>query len=158
MSFYFVIAILTRTFLHWDANSIVITFCTGLPLPVPSIAITARSAADDRCSEAMTFTCTATTVDNLYRPPRIEWRYDGRPVSDSGNPRMNSTTGQLIFSSIMNENSGDYTCRAIITIPVSGIDDHYNDTKTTIDTESKLATITALWHNELLCILVCGMY
>ena len=106
----------------------------------------------------MTFTCSATTVDNLYRPPRIEWRYDGSAVSDNGNPQMNSTSGQLIFSSILDQNSGDYTCRAVITIPESGIDDHYNETRTTINTQSKSATITALWYNELLCMLVCGMY
>jgi hypothetical protein len=125
-------------------NANYILFSTGLPLPNPFIAITARSTADDRCSEAMTFTCTATTVDNLDRPPRIEWRYGGSPVSDSDNPRMNSTTGQLIFSSIMNENSGDYTCRAVITILESDIDNHYNETKTTINTESKSATITVV--------------
>jgi hypothetical protein len=85
----------------------------------------------------MTFTCTATTVDNLYRPPRIEWRYGGSAVPDSGNPRMNSTTGELIFSSIMTENSGDYTCRAVITIPESGIDNHYGEASTTINTASK---------------------
>jgi hypothetical protein len=125
-----------------DANFIL--FSTGLPLPVPSIAITAHSAADDRCSEAMTFTCTATTVDNLYHPPRIEWRYGGSPVGDSSNPRMNSTTGQLIFSSIMNENSGDYTCRAIITIPESDINNHYGEASTTINTASKPAIITVV--------------
>ena len=65
----------------------------------------------------MTFTCTATTVDNLYTPPNIEWRYERSAVPDSGN----STMGQLIFSDIINENSGDYTCQAIISIPESGI-------------------------------------
>ena len=85
----------------------------------------------------MTFTCTATTVDNLYTPPTIEWRYRESAVPDSGNPQMNSTTGQLIFSDIMNENSGDYTCRAIISIPDSGIDNHYGETSTTVSTDSK---------------------
>ena len=87
----------------------------------------------------MTFTCTAATVDNLFTPPRIEWRYEGIVVPDSGNPQMNSTTGQLIFSDIMNEDSGDYTCRAIISIQESGIDNHYSETSTVISTDSKPA-------------------
>ena len=87
----------------------------------------------------MTFTCTATTVDNLFTPPRIEWRYNGNVVPDSGNPQMNSTTGQLIFSNITNENSGDYTCRAIVSIQESDIDNHYNETSTAISTDSKPA-------------------
>ena len=86
----------------------------------------------------MTFTCTATTVDNLYTPPTIEWRYRESVVPDSGNPRMNSTTGQLIFSDVINENSGEYTCRAVISIPESGIDNHYGETSTTINTDSNL--------------------
>ena len=104
---------------------------------MPSIAISARSAVDDRCSEATTFTCTVTTVDNLYRPPRIEWRHDGSLVPESGNPQMNSTTGQLIFSGIMDRNSGDYTCRAIIDISLSGIENHYGETSTAISPASK---------------------
>ena len=119
-------------------------YYAGLPAPVPSIEITARSASDDHCSEAMTFTCTATTVDNLYTPPTIEWRYRESTVPDSGNPRMNSTTGQLIFSDIINENSGDYICRAIVTIPESGIDNRYGEASTTISTYSKPATITVV--------------
>ena len=90
------------------------------------------------------FTCSATTVDNLYRSPRIEWRYDGSAVSDNGNPQMNSTSGQLIFGSIANENSGDYTCRAIITILESGISEHYGETSTTVNTASKPAIITII--------------
>ena len=115
-----------------------IFFYTGLPALAPSIAISGRSSVGDRCSEATTFTCTATTVDNLFTPLRIEWRYDGNAVPDSGNPRMNSTSGQLIFSDIINENSGEYACRVIITIPESGIDNHYGETSTTISTASKL--------------------
>ena len=97
------------------------------------------------------FTCSATTVDNLYRPLRIEWRYDGSAVPDSSNPRMNSTTstGQLIFSSITSENSGDYTCRAIITIPESGISEHYGETSTTVNTASKPAIITIIIINNI---------
>ena len=140
-----------------DANSevIIITCYAGLPAPVPSIEITARFASEDRCSEAMTFTCTATTVDILFTQPTIEWRYERSAVPDRGNPQMNSTTGQLIFSEIINENSGDYTCQAIISIPESGIDNHYGETSTTISTDSK--PIIMVVKNQRACIYLCGM-
>ena len=53
---------------------------------------------------------------------------------------MNSTTDQLIFNDIMNENSRDYTCRAIVSIPESGIENYY-ETSIPINTNSK-AVIT----------------
>ena len=111
-------------------------FTTGLPLPIPSIAITARATADG-CSEARNFTCTATTVDNIFTRPTIEWRVRGNRVPSTGNPRMDSATGQLIFDDIINSNTGDYTCRADITIPAADINSHINETTTTVSTDSK---------------------
>ena len=54
--------------------------------------------------------------------------YNGNIVPSSGNPRMNSITGQLIFDDITTHNSGEYTCRVSITIPEAGIVDYYNET------------------------------
>ena len=102
---------------------------------MPFITVTARVA--DRCSEAMTFACTATTVVNLFSPPTIEWLYRGNHVLLSGNPRMDSGTGRLIFDDITNDNSGVYTCRARITIPEANINNHYNETTTTVSIERK---------------------
>ena len=100
---------------------------------MPSIEITARATADG-CSEARNFTCTATAVDNIFTQPTIEWRVRGNRVPSTGNPRMDSATGLLIFDDIMN---GDYTCRADITIPAADIDSHINDITTTVSTDSK---------------------
>ena len=107
----------------------------------------------------MDFTCTAATVDNLYTPPTIEWRYERTAVPDRGDPRMNSTTGQLIFSDIINENSGNYTCQAIISIPESGIDNHYGETSTTINTDNKpiITVVMNFLLNQRACIYLCGM-
>ena len=111
-----------------------------LPVPVPSIAISTLTAGG--CSEARNFTCTATTVNNIFSPPTIEWWYDGNRVPLSGNPRMDSATGQLIFDDIITDNSGDYTCRASISIPEADIDNHYNETTTAISTDSKTISCT----------------
>ena len=86
----------------------------------------------------MTFTCIATTVPNLFTPPSIEWRYGENLVPLIGNPQMNSTTGELIFSDIRDENSGLYTCRASITVSKSGIIEFYNETSISISTSCKL--------------------
>ena len=103
---------------------------------MPSIEITAR-ATTDGCSEARNFTCTATAVDNIFTQPTIEWWVGGNRVPSTGNPRMDSTTGLLIFDDIMNSNTGDYTCRADITIPAADIDSHINDITITVSTDSK---------------------
>ena len=102
-----------------------------------STTITARSSEDD-CSEAMTITCTATTVPNVFATPTITWLFSGDSVTDSGNPRMDPTTGQLIFDDIISENSGVYTCRASLTIPKAFTEDHYNETTREITTTSML--------------------
>ena len=107
-----------------------------------STAVTSRTTDGDGCSEAMTITCTATTVDNLFATPTITWLLsDGEPVPASGNPMMNSDTGQLIFSDITNENSGVYTCRASVTITEAGIEDHQNETTITVSTDSKIVRV-----------------
>ena len=86
--------------------------------------------------EAMTITCTATTVRNLFATPTITWLFsNGNPVPTSGNPMMNSDTGQLIFSDITSENSGVYTCRASLTITEGGIEDYHNETTITANTK-----------------------
>ena len=82
-------------------------------------------------------TCNAKVVRNLFASPKIIWMYNGNIVSSSGNPRMNSITGQLIFDDITTHNSGEYTCRVSITIPEAGIVDYYNETTIAATTESK---------------------
>ena len=63
--------------------------------------------------------------------------YNGNIVPSSGNPRMNSITGQLIFDDITTHNSGGYTCRVSITIPEAGIVDYYNESTIAATTKSK---------------------
>ena len=79
----------------------------------------------------MILTCVETSFSDLITTirPNITWySYNGDPVPVSGNPRVISGTGQLLFSELTSRNSGDYTCRASLSIPVAGINNLYNDT------------------------------
>ena len=81
----------------------------------------------------MTLNCTANQVAGLFSPPTITWRDPNNVTvtSDSNsNPRMDPVRGQLIFSGITSENSGTYTCQAVVDIPQALID-RYTDLETT---------------------------
>ena len=99
--------------------------------------ITVLSRATDECGEAVVLICNATVVKNLFAPPIIFWWYNGYPVPTVGNPRMNSSTGQLIFDDITLDNSGVYTCRANITIQEAGIENYYREITVSATTSSK---------------------
>ena len=115
-----------------------------------STAITSRSG--DICSEARAFTCTATTVVNVFATPTITWLFGGIPVPFSGSdPTMDSSTGQLVFNDLSISNAGEYTCRASLTIPEAGIVDLFNQTSRTISTDSKTFSVR---HDNLKLILV----
>ena len=86
----------------------------------------------------MTLNCTANQVANLFTPPTIAWiAPDGRtvPTVESSNPRMDSLTGQLIFSDITASNGGTYTCSAAINIPEAQIVNYSDETTVEVNTE-----------------------
>ena len=75
----------------------------------------------------MTINCTANPVDNLFAPPVIGWRNpsgDEVPVQETGNPRVDPQTRQLVFADITGGNTGTYTCQAVLNIPEAQIMDH----------------------------------
>ena len=85
----------------------------------------------------MTLNCTANQVAGLFSPPTITWRdpSDVTVSSDSSsNPKIDSVTGQLIFSEITSGNSGTYTCQAVVDIPLALIDGYIDMDTTEVNT------------------------
>ena len=86
----------------------------------------------------------ANPVENLFSPPTITWLGpDGNevPVGGDSNPMISPQTGQLIFSDITSTNSGQYVCRAAVNISVAKILNHFDDTTTNVNTNSKYTDI-----------------
>ena len=85
--------------------------------------------SSDECDEVMTLNCTANQVANLFTPPTITWIDPDSievPTLESSNPRMDSRTGQLIFSDITTSKRGTYTCRAVVNIPDAQIVNYFD--------------------------------
>ena len=103
----------------------------------------------------MALTCTATAVENVFHLPTITWFYEGSPLSNSSNPRTNPrNTGQLIFDGITHNNSGEYRCRASLTIPEAGIENHYREMTSVVTKESKCNELACFDALALQCILL----
>ena len=92
-------------------------------LPVPAVAI--NSTGNTTAGEMYTLSCTATVVGNLVVVPHVQWEYSNGSVVDGG-PTLtlstmatsaNTTTCYLTFSPLQTSHGGEYTCRAIISIP-----------------------------------------
>ena len=79
-------------------------------------------------------------MENLFIPPNITWiGPDGSevPVGGDSNLMINPQTGQLIFSDITSTNSGQYVCRAVVSISVANILEHFDEAMTSVNTNGK---------------------
>lgn len=112
-----------------------------MPPRPPTISVTSRYPSfDNDCGEARIFDCSTNSVENLFIPPNVTWigpDDNEVPVGGDSNPMINPQTGQLIFSDITSTNSGQYVCRAIVTISVANISDHFDEATTSVNTNGK---------------------
>ena len=101
-------------------------FVTALTAPVVAISITGSTTA----GETLTLTCKVTVMEGLTVQPDIEWVDSGGSAITSGvndvavGSVMRSgveSTLDLEFSPLHTSHGGQYTCRAIISIGVSGL-------------------------------------
>ena len=96
----------------------------------------------------MTLNCSADQLPNLFSPPTIVWiAPSGSEVStleSNINPRMNPQTGQLIFSDITTSNRGQYTCRSVVNIPESQINDYFDAATVLVNTNCECLALINL--------------
>lgn len=89
----------------------------------------------------MIINCTANPVENLFAPPIIVWKDpNGRdvPMESSGNPRIDPQTRQLVFRDIIEANSGQYACQAVLDIPEAQITGHVDMDTIDVNTDCEL--------------------
>ena len=114
---------------------------TALPPRPPTISVLSRHPTpDDQCGEAMTLTCTANPVENLFASPTITWiDPSGDEVSSEGNdPRTDPLSRWLIFNDINTNNRGTYTCRITVSIPDALIVSHTDEMAISVNTNCEL--------------------
>ena len=130
-----------KDYIHaWSSNDCMIMY-TALPPRPPTISVTSRYPSfDNDCGEARILDCTANPVENLFIPPNITWigpNGNEVPVGGDSNPMISPQTGQLIFNDITSTNSGQYVCRAVVSIIVANISNHFDDATTSVNTNGK---------------------
>ena len=98
------------------------TFSAAIRAPLIDI----HSGGTSTAGQPYTLSCTATVVENLVVPPRLEWLetdHDRRVVGSNnisvGIPVTTGTNTSLTFTFVPLHTShgGKYTCRATINIP-----------------------------------------
>ena len=79
-------------------------------------------------------------LEDLFTPSTIIWiAPDGSavPSEEGNNPRVDPTTRQLMFSDLILNNVGIYTCHAVVNIPKAQIVNHIDEATITITTNGQ---------------------